>query len=129
LRQPRTTYQTEKTETNDENNTDPLAENLGLSALGEGLERALTQERVLNPTILEPLSLTRLEGTEERGKTRRKTMAATAEQGVTTASKTTRILNLEQMRQIITSLSGRTRGPKPRNQRFTEESDTNYGAG
>jgi len=39
-------------------------------------------------------------------------MAATAEQGGTTSSETTPILNPEQMREIIDSLSGETRKPK-----------------
>jgi len=39
-------------------------------------------------------------------------MAATAEQGGATFSETTPILSPEQMRQIITSLSGGTRKPK-----------------
>jgi len=39
-------------------------------------------------------------------------MAATAEQGGATSSETTPILSPEQMRQIITSLSGGTRKPK-----------------
>jgi len=39
-------------------------------------------------------------------------MAATAEQGGATSSETTPILNPEQMRQIIASLSGGTRRPK-----------------
>jgi len=39
-------------------------------------------------------------------------MAATAEQGGATSLETTPILSLEQMRQIITSLSGGTRKPK-----------------
>jgi len=39
-------------------------------------------------------------------------MVATAEQGGATSSDTTPILSPEQMRQIITSLSGGTRKPK-----------------
>jgi len=39
-------------------------------------------------------------------------MEATAEQGGATSSETTPILNPEQMRQIIASLSGGTRKPK-----------------
>jgi len=41
-------------------------------------------------------------------------MAATAEQGGAISSETTPIMNLEQMRQIIADLSGRTRKPKAR---------------
>jgi len=41
-------------------------------------------------------------------------MAATAERGGATSSDTTPILSPEQMRQIITSLSGGTRKPKPK---------------
>jgi len=106
LRQP------DKTETNNENNIDPLAENLDLSLLGEGLERALTEERAPSPTTPEPPSPTGSEETEEPGRTRRNTMAATAEHGGTTSSDTTLILSPEQMRQIIPSLSGGTRRPK-----------------
>jgi len=39
-------------------------------------------------------------------------MAATTEQGGATSSETTPILNLEQMRQMIASLSGGNRKPK-----------------
>jgi len=70
------------------------------------------EERVPSPTTPERPSLSRSEETEEQGRTRRKTMAATAEQGGATSSETTPILNPEQMSQIITSLSGGTRKPK-----------------
>jgi len=43
-------------------------------------------------------------------------MVATAEQGGATSSETTPILNPEQMRQMIASLSGRTRKPKAKKQ-------------
>jgi len=42
LRQPAAPNKTDKTETNNKNDIDPLAENLDLSSLREGLERALT---------------------------------------------------------------------------------------
>jgi len=73
------TQQTAKTETNNEKDIDPLAENLDLSSLGEGLERALTEERAPSPTTPEPPLTSGSEETEEQGRTRRKTMAATAE--------------------------------------------------
>jgi len=57
-------------ETNNENDIDPLAENLDLSSLGEGLERALTEERAPSPTTPEPLSPIGSEETEEPGRTR-----------------------------------------------------------
>jgi len=52
------------------------------------------------------------EETEEPGRRRRNTMAATAEPGGATSSETTPILSLEQMRQIFTSSSRGTRKPK-----------------
>jgi len=73
---------------------------------------ALTEERAPSPTTPEPPSPIGSEETEEPGRTRRNTMAATAEQGGPTPSETTPILSPEQMRQIITSLSGATRKPK-----------------
>jgi len=60
----------------------------------------------------EPPSPIGSEETEEPERTRRNTLAATAEQGGATSSETTPILSPEQMRQIITSLSGGTRKPK-----------------
>jgi len=106
------TKQTDKTETNNENDIDPLAENLNLSSLGEELERALTEERAPSPTTPEPLSPIGSEEIEEQGTTRRNTMAATAEQGGATSAETPPILNPQQMRQMIASLSGGTRKPK-----------------
>jgi len=111
LCQPAVPNKTDKTETNNENDIDPLAENLDLSSLGEGLERALTEERAPSPTTPEAPSPIGSEETEDPGRTRRNTMAATAEQGGATSSDTTPILSPEQMRQIITSLSGGTRRP------------------
>jgi len=106
------TYRTDKTETNNENDIDPLAENVDLSSLQEGLERALTEQRAPSPTTPEPPSPIGSEETEEPGRTRRNMMAAIGEQGGTTSSDTASILSPEQMRQIITSLSGGTRKPK-----------------
>jgi len=70
------------------------------------------EERAPSPTIPEPPSPSGSEETEAQGRTRRNTMEATTEQGGTTSSETTPILNPEQMRQIIASLSGGTRKPK-----------------
>jgi len=70
------------------------------------------EERAPSPTTPEPPSPTESEEREEQGRTRRNTMAATAEQGGATSSETTPILNPEQMRQIITSLNGGTRKAK-----------------
>jgi len=89
-----------------------MAENLDLSSIAEGLERALTEERTPSPTRPEPPLPIGSEETEEGGRTRRNTMAATTAQGGATSSETTPILNPEQMRQIIASLSGGTRKPK-----------------
>ena len=44
---------------------DPLAENLNLLSLGEGLERALMEERAPSPTTPEPPSPSGSEETEE----------------------------------------------------------------
>jgi len=63
------TYQADKTETNNENDIDPLAENLDLSSLEEGLKRALTAEKAPSPTTPEPPSPIGLEETEEPGRT------------------------------------------------------------
>jgi len=57
-------------ETNNENEIDAQAENLDLASLGEGLERALTEERAPSPTTPEPLSPIGSEKTEEPGRTR-----------------------------------------------------------
>jgi len=70
------------------------------------------EERAASPTTPEQPSPCGSEETEEQGRTRRNTMAATAEQGGATSSETTPILNPEQMKQIIASLSGGTRRPK-----------------
>jgi len=99
-------------ETNNENDIDPLAENIDISSLTEGLERALTEERAPSPTTPELPSPIGSEETEEQGRTRRNTMAATAEQGGPIPAETPPILNPEQMRQIIASLSGGTSKPK-----------------
>jgi len=72
------------------------------------------EERAPSPTTPEPPSPSGLEETEEQGRTRRNTIVTTAEEGGATYSETTPILNQEQMRQIITSLSGGTRKPKAR---------------
>jgi len=48
----------------------PLAANVDLSSLGEGLERALTEERAPSPTTPEPPSPIGSEETEEAGRTR-----------------------------------------------------------
>jgi len=72
----------------------------------------LTEERAPSPTIPEPPSPIGSEESEEPGRTRRNTMAATAEQEGPTSLDTTPILSPEQMRQIIISLSGGTRKPK-----------------
>jgi len=56
-------------ETNNQNDIDPLAENLDLSSLGEGLERALREERAPSPTTPEPPSPIGSEETEEQGRT------------------------------------------------------------
>ena len=56
-------------ETNNQNDIDPLAENLDLSSLGEGLEEALTEERAPSPTRPEPPSPIGSEETEEQGRT------------------------------------------------------------
>jgi len=87
-------------------------ENLDLSSLGEGLERALTEERAPSPTTPEPPSPIGSEETEEQGRTRQKTMAAIAEQGGTNSAETPLSRNPEQMSQMIGSLSGGTRKPK-----------------
>jgi len=87
-------------------------ENPDLLSLGEGLERALTEERAPSPTTPEPLSPRGSEETEEQERTRRNTMPATADQGGATSPQTTPILIPEQMRQIIASLSRGTRKPK-----------------
>ena len=50
------TEQRDKTETNNENDIDILAENLDLSSLGEGLENALREQRAPSPTTPEPPS-------------------------------------------------------------------------
>jgi len=91
---------------------DPLAEYLDLSSLGEGLERALTEERAPSPTTPEPASPIGSEETEEPERTRRNTMAAATEPGGATSSDPTPVLSPEQMRQIITSLSGGPKKPK-----------------
>jgi len=64
----------------------PFVENLDLSSLEEGLDRALTEERAPSPTTPEPPSPSGSEETEEEGRTRRNTIAATAEQGGVTSS-------------------------------------------
>jgi len=73
---------------------------------------ALTEERAPSPTTLEPPSPSGLEETEEPGRTRRNTLAATAAQGGARAMKTTLILIPEHKRPSIASLSGGTRNPK-----------------
>ena len=103
------TYQTDKTASNNENDIDPLAVNLHLLSLGEGLDRVLTAERAPSPTTPDPPLLIGSEETEEQGRTGRNTMAAKAEHGGATFLETTLIVSPEQMRQIITSLSGGTR--------------------
>jgi len=106
------TEQTDKTETNNENDIDHLAENLDLPSLGEALERASTEERPPSPTTREPPSPSGSEETEEQGRRRQNTMAAMAETRGATSFETTPILNPEQTRQITASLSGGTRTPK-----------------
>jgi len=70
------------------------------------------EERAPSPTTPEPPSPIGSEETEEQGRRRRNTMAAITEQGGGTSSEATRIMSPEQIRQIITSLSGGTRKPK-----------------
>jgi len=48
---------------------DPLEENIDLTLLGEGLERALTEERAPRPTTPELPSPIGSEETEEQGRT------------------------------------------------------------
>jgi len=98
--------------TNNENDIDPLAENLHLSSLEDGLERVLTEQRAPNPTTPEPLTPSGPQETEEQGKIRRNTMAAATEQKGVTSSHTTPEVNPEQMRQIFAAISGGTRKPK-----------------
>src|SRR6195952_1948203 len=96
--------------TNKENDIDTLAENLDVSILGEALEDALRESRAPSPTTPEPTSPAGSEETTEPGRTRRNTMAA---QGEASASTTTAPeLNPDQLRQIVTALSGGTRRPK-----------------
>ena len=97
-------------ETHNENDIDPLAENPDLSSIGDGLERALTEERAPRPTTPEPLSPSVSEETEEPDRPRRNTMAATAEQRGAISLGTSPILHPEQMRQIIAFLSGGSEG-------------------
>ena len=106
------TSQTDKTDSNNENDIDPLAENLDLSSLEEGLQRALTEERAASPTTPERPSPSGSEETEDQGRTRRNTIAATTAQRGATSLATTPIMSLERIRQIIASLTGGTRKPK-----------------
>jgi len=105
-------------ETNNEDNIDPLAENLALASLNEELERAFMEERAPSPTTSELPSPIRSDETKEQGRTRRKTMAARTQQGQATSSNTTPDLNHEQMREIVTALSGGTRMPKAKEPEF-----------
>src|SRR6195952_3571323 len=96
--------------TNKENDIDTLAENLDVSILGEALQYALRVSGAPSPTTLEPTSPVGSEETTKPGRTRRNTMAA---QGEASASTTTAPeLNPDQLRQIVTALSGGTRRPK-----------------
>src|ERR1700712_5216549 len=99
--------------TNNENDIDTLAENLDISALGEALESALGESRAPSPTTPEPTSPIGSEETADPGRTRRNTMATQGQQGEASASATTNPeLDPDQLRQIITALSGGTRSPK-----------------
>jgi len=99
-------------ESNNQNDIDPLAENLDLPSLEEGLETALTEEMAPSPKTAGPASPSGSEETEGQGRTRRNTMVGTVEKGGVMFLATTPILYQEQMRQIIASLSGGTRKPK-----------------
>src|SRR6195952_3858106 len=99
--------------TNNENDIDTLAENLDISALGEALESALGESRAPSPTTPEPTSPVESEETADPGRTRRNTMATQGQQGQASASTITAPeLNPDQLRQIVTALSGGTRRPK-----------------
>src|SRR6195952_1835235 len=99
--------------TNNENDIDTLAENLDISALGEALESALGESRAPSPTTPEPTSPIGLEETADPGRTRRNTMVAQEQQGeASTLPTSTPELNPDQIRQIVTALSGGTRRPK-----------------
>src|ERR1700712_4170818 len=99
--------------TNNENDIDTLAENLDISALGEALESALGESRAPSPTTPEPTSPIGSEETADPGSTRRNTMAAQEQQGeVSTLPTSTPELNPDQLRQIVSVLSGGTRRPK-----------------
>src|ERR1700712_2379858 len=99
--------------TNNENDIDTLAENLDISALGEALESALGQSRAPSPTTPEPTSPIGSEETADQGRTRRNTMVAQGQQGEASVLPTAAPeLNPDQLRQIVTALSGGTRKPK-----------------
>src|SRR6195952_463438 len=99
--------------TNNENDIDTLAENLDISALGEALESALGESRAPGPTTPEPTSPIGSEESTDPARTRRNTMAAQGQQGEASAQPTTTPeLNPDQLRQIVTALSGGTRRPK-----------------
>ena len=72
----------------------------------------MREERAQSPRTPEPPSPIESEETEEHGRTGGTTIAATAAQAGVTSSETTPILNPEQMRHIIASLSGATRNLK-----------------
>jgi len=91
-------------ETNNENDIEPIAQNLHLSSLVVGLETALIEERAPSPTTPEPLSPSGSQEPEKRGKTQRNTMAAKTEQEEATPSNTTPDLNLKQLSGIITAV-------------------------
>src|SRR6195952_237785 len=93
-----------------ENDIDTLAENLDVSILGEALEDALRESRAPSPTTPEPTSPAGSEETTYPGRTRRNTMATQEEASASTT--TNPELNPDQVRQIVTALSGGTRKPK-----------------
>src|ERR1700712_1887159 len=93
-----------------ENDIDTLAENLDVSILGEAQEDALRESRAPSPTTPEPTSPVGSEETADPGRTRGNTMAAQGQQGEASASTTTAPeLNPDQLRHIVTALSGGTR--------------------
>jgi len=70
------------------------------------------EERAPSPTTPQPSSPIGSEETADAGRSRRNTRAATAEQGGAPSAETTPILSPEQMRPILTSLSGGAKKPK-----------------